>query len=762
MDIAALLTSAGVNIGICILFFCLYSILRKQPVNLNVYFPGKLAEEQNSKQNSFSLERLVPSASWIKKAWEASEEDILAVAGLDAVVFLRIFVFSVRIFAISATLCIVVVLPMNYFGKEWHPKDFFHIPSKSLESFTIANVPYGSKRLWAHFFTLYLVSCATCCLLYFEYKGIAARRLAILEASRPQSNHFTVLVRGIPLTDEHSLSETVQRFFTQYHPLTYHSHQMIYRTGRVQALMQDAEKLYKKIVHLKHSHLCQGQSRREGSLCLCCAKIDPVNLYTKKLDKIERKARHGHSEYFKEAKELPAAFVSFKSRYGAAVAAQVRQSSNPMLWVTELAPEPRDVHWSNLSISPRQLWFRKIVILLGTVSLTISFLIPVTFVQGLSQLDMLQRYFPFLRKVLRTTFASEIITGYLPSVILQLFLYSVPPIMMLFSAIQGSVSYSGKKKSACAKMLYFTVWNVFFVNVLSGTVINQLNNIISSPKDLPMQLAKAVPRQATFFITYILTSGWASLSSELIQLFSLIWNVYKRCFSKSGNCTDSVPSFPYHQEIPKVLLFGLLGFTCSVVAPLILPFLLVYFSLGYIIYRNQMLNVYRSKYETGGRYWPVVHNGTIFSLILMQIIALGIFGLKKVPVASGLMLPLVVFTLLFNQYCRQRFYHTFQNYSAEDLISKDREDEQNGEMETFLSSLASAYLHPALHPLELSDIDELSDVEKNSKQVSVVVERCMRPTLVNPPLTGTVISRLREIGMWLSMALAYQEKRVSR
>lgn len=268
--------------------------------------------------------------------------------------------------------------------------------------------------------------------------------------------------------------------------------------------------------------------------------------------------------------------------------------------------------------------------------------------------------------------------------------------------------------------------------------------------------------QATFFITYILTSGWASLSSELIQLFSLIWNVYKRCFSKSGNCTDSVPSFPYHQEIPKVLLFGLLGFTCSVVAPLILPFLLVYFSLGYIIYRNQMLNVYRSKYETGGRYWPVVHNGTIFSLILMQIIALGIFGLKKVPVASGLMLPLIVFTLLFNQYCRQRFYHTFQNYSAEDLISKDREDEQNGEMETFLSSLASAYLHPALHPLELSDIDELSDVEKNSKQVSVVVERCMRPSLVNPPLTGTVISRLREIGTWLSMALAYQEKRVSR
>ena len=52
--------------------------------------------------------------------------------------------------------------------------------------------------------------------------------------------------------------------------------------------------------------------------------------------------------------------------------------------------------------------------------------------------------------------------------------------------------------------------------------------------------------------------------------------------------TEFVPSFPYHTEVPKVLLFGLLGFTCSVLAPLILPFLLVYFFLGYVVYRNQV------------------------------------------------------------------------------------------------------------------------------------------------------------------------------
>lgn len=98
---------------------------------------------------------------------------------------------------------------------------------------------------------------------------------------------------------------------------------------------------------------------------------------------------------------------------------------------------------------------------------------------------------------MRRKYVSQIVTGYFPSVILLLFLLVVPPIMMLFSAFEGSVSRSGRKKSACYKILYFTIWNVFFVNVLSGTVINQLYSL-SSPKDIPTQLAKAVPRQVIF------------------------------------------------------------------------------------------------------------------------------------------------------------------------------------------------------------------------------------------------------------------------
>ena len=79
----------------------------------------------------------------------------------------------------------------------------------------------------------------------------------------------------------------------------------------------------------------------------------------------------------------------------------------------------------------------------------------------------------------------------------------------------------------------------------------------------------------------------------------------------------------------------------------------------------QFINVYEPKFETAGKFWPIVHNSMIFSLVLMHCIAVGIFTLKKVSLASTLIFPLPILTLLFNEYCRKRFRPIFIAYSAE-------------------------------------------------------------------------------------------------
>lgn len=81
--------------------------------------------------------------------------------------------------------------------------------------------------------------------------------------------------------------------------------------------------------------------------------------------------------------------------------------------------------------------------------------------------------------------------------------------------------------------------------------------------------------------------------------------------------------------------------------------------------RMQILNVYYPKYEMGGKLWPVMHNAIVFSLVLTQVIALGVFTIKRSPVTAGFTILLLVGTVLFNEYCRHRFSRIFEAYSAQ-------------------------------------------------------------------------------------------------
>ncbi|EEE59670.1 CSC1-like protein RXW8 isoform X1 [Oryza sativa Japonica Group] len=762
MKVGALLTSAGINISLCILFLSLYSVLRKQPQNVKVYFGRRIAEENSRLREAFILERFVPSASWILRSLRCTEDELLATAGLDAVVFNRILVFSIRIFSLAAFLCVLGVLPLNYFGQ-----DMLHvrIPSASLETFTIGNMQERSRWLWVHCVALYIISGVACLLLYLEYKHIA--RLRLLHVSRASTNpsHFTVLVRGVPKSTKESISCTVESFFTKYHVSSYLSHQIIYKVGKLQKIVTGAKKAYKKFKHFKGTTVDQRCGPITYRCGLCGASSKSFELLPVEPEQEMKKHDVKDSELSLPDKDCGAAFVFFKTRYAALVVSEIVQTSNPMEWVTSLAPDRDDVYWSNLWLPYKQLWIRRIVTLSGSIVFMFLFLIPVTFIQGLTQLEQLQQRLPFLNGILKKKYITQLVTGYLPSVILQIFLYTVPPTMMFFSTLEGPVSHSERKRSACCKVLYFTIWNVFFVNVLSGSAISQVN-ALSSPKDIPMVLARAVPVQATFFTTYVLTSGWASLSSELMQLFGLTWNFIMKYVLRMKEDSYFVPSFPYHTEVPKVLLFGLLGFTCSVLAPLILPFLLVYFFLGYVVYRNQFLNVYCTKYDTGGLYWPIAHYTTIFSIVLTQIICLGVFGLKESPVAAGFTVPLIILTLLFNQYCSNRLRPLFKTLPAQDLIDMDREDEQSGRMDDIHHRLHSAYCQFADTddiPLKGVHVDRDADASGSSGESSCK-EDTNQPTtsdISHPTLEGLPVNRLRHAVRSLSSIIRLQKRGLS-
>ncbi|XAR55899.1 hypothetical protein NMG60_11036132 [Bertholletia excelsa] len=744
MIVSALLTSVGINSGLCILFFTLYSVLRKQPGNYNVYVPRLLADGKSQRRRRFNLERLFPSPGWLRKAWELSEEELLASSGLDAVTFMRIIIFSLRVFCVAGIIGIFVLLPVNCTGNQLQIIDFGNLTNDSLDVFSISNVNDGSTRLWVHFFAVYTITVFVCYLLYYEYKYISSKRLAYFYSSRPQPHQFTILVRSIPTSAGTSVSDSVERFFSEFHSSTYLSHIVIHRTNRVRNLIlcigcmffcQFAlpchsshlvitllggyfnEKFKQIIFHSASINvLLSGLSITWmgiipfwlGSVLQlgifgCCGwfrdKADLVDHYERKLEDIEENLRMQRSGVsLAGEKEVRAAFVSFNSRYGAATVCHTQQAINPTYFITEQAPEPRDVYWPFFSSTFMGRWISKLVVIVACINLTLLFLIPVVFVQGLTNLEQLEVWFPFLKSLVSKNGISQVITGYLPSLILLLFLRLVPPVMRFLSSIQGYISKSEIERSACDKVLVFTIWNVFFGNVLSGSVLNQIA-LFLEPKNIPGKLAVTVPAQASFFIAYVVTSGWTSVSTELFRIIPLICSLISKPCIRSSDDDLEVPSLAYHRDIPRLLFFALLGITYFFLAPLILPFLLVYYCLVYIIYRNQFINVYAPKYETAGKFWPIVHNSMIFSLVLMHAIAFGIFTSKKLPLASALVVPLLILTLLFNAYCRKRFLPMFIAYSAEALIKRDREDNNDSAMAEFFAKMTTAYQDPAMFPV---------------------------------------------------------------
>ncbi|KAL8268999.1 hypothetical protein R6Q59_002797 [Mikania micrantha] len=678
MIVSGLLTSVAINFALCVIFFSLYSILRKQPGNYKVFSPRMLAEgiARVRRPSHFHLDTLLPTVGWIKNAWHPSEEQLLSYSGLDAVVFMRIIIFSFKVFTIAGFIAIFILLPVNCSGNQLQNVDFINITNNTLDVFSISNVNNGSSSLWIHLGAVYFVTIAVCYLLFSEYKYTSSKRIDYFCSSKPQPHQFTILVSNIPVSKDSNVGNSVENFFTQNHTATYLSHVVVHRKSKVWTVANAVKKVFRKIFSSK---------KKTTQQLLHDSLLDGSKVHEKK---------------DKSREEVRAAFVSFKSRYGAAIALHMLQSNNPTQWRTEQAPEPQDVYWPFFSSTFMRRWISRLVVIVSCAFLTIIFLIPVFVVQGLTNLEQLENYFPSLKSILTMSIVSQVITGYLPNLILQMSLKIVPPAMKLLSSQQGYICNSDIERSACHKVIWFTVWNVFFANVLSASAFNLLF-ILLEFKDIPSKLAVYVPAQASFFIAYVVTSGWTSTSSELFRVIPFIGSLIAKPFTRNSNDV-TVPSFPYHKDIPKILFFGLLGFTYFFLAPLIIPFLLVYLALAYIIYRNQFFYVYAPKYESGGKFWPIVHDSTIFSIVLMQFVAFGIFKLKKLPYATTVTIPLPVFTLLFNEYCRKRFLPIFKAYSTEALRKKDREDQNLPEMPRFLRHVSTAYQDPALVPLSYS------------------------------------------------------------
>jgi hypothetical protein len=113
---------------------------------------------------------------------------------------------------------------------------------------------------------------------------------------------------------------------------------------------------------------------------------------------------------------------------------------------------------------------------------------------------------------------------------------------------------------------------------------------------------------------------------------------------------EAPPTLDYGVAYCPHLFIFLVAITYALIAPIIIPFATVYFALGFVVFKYQLVHVFVQKFESGGVFWPVVYSKMSSSLFIAQLCLVGILGLKEVPAQAVLVVPLPILTLLFDRY----------------------------------------------------------------------------------------------------------------
>ncbi|KAH9744857.1 CSC1-like protein [Citrus sinensis] len=648
--------AATINILSAFAFLSAFAILRIQPINDRVYFPkwylkGLRSRSLHtgafvSKFVNFDFQSYLRFLSWMPAALQMPEPELIEHGGLDSAVYLRIYLIGLKIFILIACLAFAVIVPVN-----WTNKTLEHSKLKysNIDLLSISNVPLGSNRFWIHLGMAYAFTFWTCYVLKREYEIVAAMRLHFLASEHRQPDQFTVLMRNVPPDPDESVTQLVEHFFLVNHPDHYLTHQVVSNANKPSELVNKKKKMqnWLDFYELKYSrNPSQKPSMKTGFLGLWGETVDPIDFYTSKIETLKKEAS--------SKSVIPAAFVSFKTRWGAAVCAQTQQTRNPTLWLTDWAPEPRDVYWDNLAIPFVSLTIRRLIIFVAYFFLTFFFMIPIAIVQSLANIEGIEKALPFLKPIIEV---------------------------------------------------------------------------------IPKTIGISIPMKAMFFITYIMVDGWAGVAGEILRLKPLIVYHLKIFFLvKTVNDREEAMdpgAIGFNTGEPQIQLYFLLGLVYAVVAPFLLPFIIVFFALAFVVYIHQVINVYNQEYESAAAFWPDVHGRIITALIVSQLLLMGLLSTKEAAQSTPLLITLPILTIWFHRFCKGRYEPAFVRYPLQEAMMKDtleRAREPNLNLKSFLQI---AYIHPVFKEVQESESDPASE-ESDQEPVLIPTKRQSRMNTLLP------------------------------
>ncbi|VUG18522.1 DEBR0S3_13608g1_1 [Brettanomyces bruxellensis] len=712
-----------VQLGICsglgLVISFLFCVLRRR-------FPVIYAIRPYRNKNI----RMLPGTlfGWIPVLYDISPEEVLQVAGLDAYVFLRFFRMCVKILLVLSVLGIAFMCPVRYWLTGHFDRDLPGSATGAPGGPTGDHSEPPGYLLLCTIFT-YVFTLVVYYFMFSETRHIIRTRQRFLGSQKSLTDR-TIMITNVPapMRDETALKMHIEqlgvgRVDSVFLARDYTVLRELF--VRREAVRSRLEALYSRYYGLEVHVLrpaaggahgapavalrglpggvtgppgdATGSRRpllRLGPLGLVGRKVDAIRYFSWLLVHTDGQIRRlKHRATFRP---IPCAFVSMKSVTDAQMAAQALFSPNPSQLETCLAPAPFDIAWNNLLLSSRQVFMRRNVIEMLCMAFSALLIVPIRYITSLLNVQYIKKLWPeFGRYLLAHDTLRTLVTGVLPTYLFTIINTILPYCIYSLCQLQGMPSKGEMELSVVKKNFMYIFFNMFLVFTLFGTFTSYRALLSDTTKIAPL-LAKSIESLSLFYVDLIVLHGFTILPLQLLQFGDLLLDFWHCVICRLSQTPRTLRDLFYKPTIfqvglvlPQHILILIIILIYSVLSTRIMVCGLVYFFVGYWVYKYQLVYSMVHPYHSTGKVWPIVFQRVCLGLFFLHLQMFGTLALEKSYVPAGLIIPLFPTTLIAMMYFK-RNYLPLLNYIALDAIKTDGLSVDPGSEDDFESFIRSA------------------------------------------------------------------------
>ncbi|KAL4071291.1 hypothetical protein V8B97DRAFT_2044343 [Scleroderma yunnanense] len=654
---------------------------------------------------------------WLPPLIRTKEPELLDKVGLDAVTFLRFTRMMRSLLAVVALLCCAILLPIDVVY------NLKHVSSSKrdiLSMLTIRDVQ--GSYLFVHVAVTYLITTLVMVFIWQNWKVVLRLRQEWYRSPEYMQSFYARTLALMHVPKKYQSDEGIRAIFDSAHaPYPTTSVHIGRKVGRLPELIEYHNTTVRELEQVLVTYLKGGRIAKErptirigGFMGMGGVKKDAIDFYTAKLQRTEE-AIENYRQQIDSRQAENYGFASMAAVPYAHIVANILRKKRLKGTDVTLAPNPKDIIWANMNKSPTEMFQKRILGFFLLVLVCFFNTIPLFVISILANLSSISAYVGFLDAWSKASPGSfAFISGVLPPAISAGFGFFLPIVMRYLSRFQGALTHSRLDRAVVARYFAFLVISQLVIFTLIGVgfiaaenIVNEIgehtsfSEIINSLRNLPDTIISTYINQSSYWLTFFPLRGFLTVF-DLAQVLNLLWTSLKtRIFGRTPRDIrewTQPQDFEYAVYYSNFLFMGTVALVFAPLAPLVVLAGAIVFWMSTWVYKYQLMFVFVTKVESGGRLWNMVVNRILVSVILMQllmVLTIGLqYGFKSFFWLSTV--PPILFVIAFKVWLDKTFYYKFLFYTpTEDELRQAKVHSSRADATGH--RLERRFGHPALH-----------------------------------------------------------------